>query len=365
MLDNGVWIATHPNRSEYHRSFSLNSLYSPLGWVSWEKIVREFLEAKHAPANKKLQVWVNTRMGLTFEAAGERPEWITLKNRSEPYQILTVPQGGLFLTAGVDIQDDRFAIEILAWGRGEECWIIYWGELYADTSNPRAWTELNDFLSRDFNHFSGISLKIHCTAIDSGYRTNEVYDYVRQHSPGVIAVKGSSTAAQPVIGHPSFQDIDYHGTVIKRGVQLWPVGTDTAKSTIYARLKITEPGPRYIHFPLGLDDSYYRQLTAEKYVERYDKNGKPKRDWILPSGKRNEALDVTVYALAAAVRSGLERMNWTKLESIINYKSAVPIPAADTNDNKTPTTSAPKTTHNHRRVKRSNYMSTGVYRGAL
>lgn len=358
MLADGNWVATFPNLSDYHRSFSLNSLYSPIGWVSWEKIVREFLEAKRDPTNKKYQVWVNTRMGLTFEAAGERPDWISLKARSEPYKILTVPQGGLFLTAGVDIQDDRFAIEVLAWGRDEECWVIYWGELFADTSNPKSWTELADFLSRDFIHFSGLPLKITCTAIDSGHKTNEVYHYVRTHSPSTIAVKGMSTAAAPVIGRPTLQDITHQGLTIKHGVQLWPIGTDTAKSTIYTRLKITTPGPRYIHLPLGLDDDYYRQLTSEKHITRYDKSGKPKREWILPSGRRNEALDCTVYALAAAVRSGLERMDWAKLETAINYKTKTNTnTATTTTDTQSASLSPPRKFH--RRIKRSNYMTGG------
>ena len=134
MLANGLWAATYPDLSDYHRSFSLNSLYSPYGWVSWEKIVREFLEAKRAPTSNKYQVWMNTRMGQVFEAGGDQPDWEKIKNRSEPYSPMTVPAKAGFLTAGVDVQADRFAILITAWGRGEECWVIYWGELFTDTS---------------------------------------------------------------------------------------------------------------------------------------------------------------------------------------------------------------------------------------
>ena len=359
MLAEGEWLATYPDLSNYHRSFSLNSLYSPLGWVSWEKITREFLEAKKDPTNKKLQVWVNTRDGRTFEAAGDRPDWESIKTRSEPYKVLTVPQGGLFLTAGVDVQDDRFAPIVTAWGRDEECWVVYWGELFYDTSDPKSWIELADFLSRDFIHFSGLPLKITCTAIDSGHRTNEVYHYVRAHSTVSIAVKGSSTATAPVIGRPSLQDITHMGTTIKNGVQLWPVGTSTAKSTIYTRLRITTPGPRYIHFPMSLDDDFYRQLTSEKHVTRYDKSGQPKREWVLPSGRRNEGLDCMVYTLAAAVWAGLERMNWTKLESIINLKShSHPDQPTDQNPTITQPSSKPKF---RRRIKRSNYLSGGYH----
>lgn len=363
MLENGLWIATVPELSDYHRSFALNSLYSPFGWVSWEKIVREFLEAKRDPSKAKYQVWMNTRMGLTYEAGGEQPDWEKLKTRAEPYRILSVPSGGMLLTAGIDVQLDRFAIQVIAWGRGEECWVIYWGELFTDTTQSAAYDELDEFLSRKFPHLSGIQLSLASYAVDTGYRTNDVYNYCRTHTPTAMAVKGSSIVGHPTIGRPSSKDVSYMGTTIENGVQLWPVGSSTVKSTIYGRLKITNPGSKYIHFPLGLDDDYYRQLTSEKHITRYDKNGVPKREWVLPSGARNEALDTFVYARAAAVRSGLERMDWDKLSAVINYRAAklnsntFEPPSTDPNtDSNTNTKPKPKS---RRRVRRSNYMSTG------
>ena len=47
---------------------------------------------------------------------GEAPEWQRLYDRREDYRIGTVPKGGLFLTAGVDIQKDRIELEVVAWG---------------------------------------------------------------------------------------------------------------------------------------------------------------------------------------------------------------------------------------------------------
>lgn len=321
MLANGKWVPKYPERSHKHRGFKISSLYSPLGWVSWEMIVSEFLEAKDTPT--KLQVWTNTRLALPWEAKGTRPEWALLSNRAEPYRVLSVPASGLFLTAGVDVQADRFAIKIKAWGRGEESWLIYWGELFGDTESTRVWDELDEFLAREFPHISGISLRIVCAAIDSGYRTHDVYNFARTRSPQIIATKGSSKANHPIIGRPTQQDVNYMGNTIKNGVQLWPVGTNTAKELIYTRLKITTPGPRMMHFPIGLDDDYYQQLTAEKFDTRYTKDGFPEKRWVLPSGSRNEALDVEVLALAAAVRSGLNRMDWTSLEAAINYQASV------------------------------------------
>jgi len=355
MLADGKWIPKHPERT-LHRGFILSSLYSPLGWVSWEKIVREFLEAKTNAS--ELQVWTNTRLALPWEAAGERPDWVTLKNRAEPYRILTVPTGGLFLTAGVDVQADRFAITLKAWGRGEESWLLYWGELFGDTEREEVWSELDEFINRSFPHSSGIPLRIACVAVDSGFRTHEVYNWARTRSPQVIATKGASKSNCPVIGRPTLQDVNHMGHTIKNGVQLWPTGTDTAKELVYARLKITTPGPRMLHFPIGLDDDYYRQLTAEKFITRYTKDGFPEKRWILPSGSRNEALDVEVLALAAAVRAGLNRMDWTVLETAVNYKGNTMSTTEDTTISKGGVQSPPPS-RRPRRI-RSNYMQQGA-----
>jgi len=318
MLDNGIWVPTHPE-IKLERGFSLNSLYSPVGWVSWRTIVDEFLKSKKYPS--KLKVWVNTRLGQSWEEKGERPEWSVLRSRAETYQTLNstdsvkIPERALLLTAGVDVQQDRLAVLITGWGRGEECWILFWNEIFGDTERPQVWAELSELIRRPYTHESGIPLHIVCPAIDSGDKTQIVYNYVRSHG-SAIATKGMSTPGKPIIGRPSNQDVNYKGEKQKNGVQLWPVGTDTAKGLIYPRLKITEPGPGMIHFPMGLGDDFYLQLTAEKKVTRYRK-GFPVTEWVLPSGRRNEVLDCFVLCLAAAIKVGMNRINWDNLESSI------------------------------------------------
>jgi phage terminase large subunit GpA-like protein len=358
MLENGLWIAKFPDLSDYHRSFALNSLYSPYGWVSWEKIVREFLEAKRDPTKAKYQVWMNTRMGLVYEAGGEQPDWEKIKNRSEPYRPMSIPSGGLLVTAGVDVQADRFAIVVTAWGRGEECWVIYWGELYTDTAQQAAYDELSEFLSRKFPHLSGIELGLSAYAVDSGYRTDDVYNFCRTRSPIAMATKGSSLQGHPSLGRPTKQDVNYLGSTIKNGIQLWPIGSSTLKATIYGRLKIESPGRQYIHFYDGLPDDFYNQLTSEKQMTVYDKNGVAKRVWVLPSGKRNEALDCICGARAAAIRSGLERMDWDKLSAVINHRAAVANPNTDPTQPPKPTTPPPPRKR-RRRTSHSSYLSSG------
>ncbi|MBU0995803.1 MAG: phage terminase large subunit family protein, partial [Proteobacteria bacterium] len=317
MIERGEWRPTESFNG--HAGFFIWAGYSYAPNATWAKIAAEFLESKDDP--ERLRTFVNTTLGQTWEEQGDQPDWAELKARSEPYQILTVPEKGLILSAGVDVQDNRLAVVIQAWGRGEETWIVYWCEIYGDPGQSHVWKELDALLNRSFDHASGMKLNIISAAVDSGgHYTQEVYNYCRLRAPRVIAVKGSSQSGRPVVGRPTQQDVTYKGAKIKKGVQLWPVGTDTAKSTIYSRLRIPDPGPGYIHFPVGLPDDFFIQLTAEKQITRYIK-GFPKLEWV-KMRNRNEALDCFVYSYAAALRSGLALTDWDSLEmSISNNQS--------------------------------------------
>jgi phage terminase large subunit GpA-like protein len=63
-------------------------------------------------------------------------------------------------------------------------------------------------------------------------------------------------------------------------------------------LKNSTPGPGYCHFPIAYQQEFFNQLTSEEVRTRFVR-GHPVRYWFKPSGKRNEALDRRVYALAA------------------------------------------------------------------
>jgi phage terminase large subunit GpA-like protein len=76
------------------------------------------------------------------------------------------------------------------------------------------------------------------------------------------------------------------------------VDTHQAKMILYARLKLTEPGPETIHFPLGLGPQFFDELTAERLVTRRSRLGVPEKVWQ-QIHERNESLDAFVYALAA------------------------------------------------------------------
>jgi len=314
MLERGEWRPTAPGDGKT-AGFHLSSLYSPLGWKSWKQIVEEFLKSRRDPP--LLKTWVNTILGESWEdQEGERIAGETLRARAEPYALMTVPAAGLMLTAGIDVQDNRLAVIVDAWGPGEENWSVYWGELYGDPAQPEVWNKLDTLLTRPYKHESGLDLFIQAAAIDSGgHHTQSVYQFCRQRrARHVIAIKGMALAAP--IGKPSMQDVNWKGSVIANGVQLWPVGSDAIKGVMYSRLKILEPGPGYYHFSLELPQEFYEQVTSEKLITKYVK-GFPKREWVKKDSTRNEALDCKVYAYAAAIYAGMTRMDWDAMRAAL------------------------------------------------
>lgn len=311
MLAAGRYIHKHSERRV--KGYRWNALYTPLGWVNdWKYIAQKFVTAAHSlkqgnPAPMK--TWLNSFMSEPYEEKGDQPDWVKLKARCEPYQPMNVPEGARVLTAGVDVQHNRLAVSVWGWGAGEESWLIYHIELYGDPLQQEIWGQLDDLLlHRTYQHAGGTEMHVVSIGVDAsdGATTQAVRNYCRSRAPRVFALKGASSSGKPVISAPAKVDIDWRGEHIEGGVEMWSIGTDTAKSTIYARLNSAQgPGPGYVHFYAGLEDEYFEQLTAEKLITRWVK-GYPVREWHNVRGnKRNEALDCNVYAYAAALRAGI------------------------------------------------------------
>lgn len=292
----GRWIATAESRGR--AGFHLNELYSP--WRTLGEVAADFLLAKDNP--ERLQVWVNTSLGETWEDAGEVVHDHELQARAETYAS-EVPARALYLTAGVDTQRDRLEVEVVAWGSGEESWsidhhVIFGDPDIAEGTKGSPWDELTDYLRKRWKHESGATVSVSYSFIDSGgSNTTSVYAYTKRHKGDrIYPIKGRAGEGLPIVGARQRTRTGKSAAP----VDLFIVGVDNAKNIIMRRLKIDQPGPGYCHFPAGRDPEWYRQLTSEKCVTKFTR-GFPKREWLKDSGRRNEALDCRVYAFAAFV----------------------------------------------------------------
>lgn len=312
-----------PRQPPRHVAFHIWTAYSPQR--SWQDIVREFLEAKRkADEGQKgpLITFVNETLGELWEETFEKADEHALQRRAEPYRRFTVPMGGLVLVCGIDTQDDRWECVTWAIGRNDEMWCVDYSVIYGNPAEESDWGDkLDPYLATLFQHASGQAIRIEAAAVDTmGHFTHQAYNYCRaRERRRVFAVRGDSQRGKPIKGKATVQDVNWRGQVLKGGVRLWYVGTDTAKDTLHGRLQVEKPGPGYVHFSADLPANFYSGLTAESRVPVRTARGLEYR-WVNPSGRRNEPLDCTVYAMFCAEALGLRfrtAREWDRLEQAV------------------------------------------------
>ena len=286
------------------RGYHLNVLVSP--WLTWKEIAQSWLDAQGD--SERLQVFVNTYLGKTWEIPGEVIEESTVNRRRELYDS-QVPDDVLVLTMGVDVQDDRLEYAVMGYGLGKESWGIEYGKIYGDTTQvydrttasgetiPCVWSQLDAVRTKNFYRNSGMAMNILRTCVDSGgHATTAVYQFCRRREPTTFAIKGVGGAGKSIIyGRTKTQ---------KESATLFTIGTITAKDTLYSRLKIEHPQAGYCHYPTnvdaGFDEQFFAQLTNEKKVRAKNKHSFWTYEYeVIAPGLGNEGLDTTIYALAA------------------------------------------------------------------
>ena len=306
------WVECHPGPDDHH-SYHISSLYSPLGWMSWTEIGALWDKAAGNPLLE--QTFFNTVLGLCYAIPTERPDWEKIYGRREQYRQGVVPDGAYYLTAGVDVQDDRLEVEVVGWGPGQESWSVDYRVIQGDPYSAETWEKLEAYRIKEFDHELGGKLSISTMYVDSGYATSEVYSYCRgKHPSQVMAVKGSASL-DTALSRPKRIDFDYKGTTVPGGATLVRVGVNVIKAEFYGWLMMPlpeedqDPPPGWCHFPqYGRD--FFQQLCAETMVPRV-KDGRTV--WTFEKvQKRNEALDCRVYARAAAISARID--HWTPLK---------------------------------------------------
>lgn len=319
----GKWIAAKDNKKK--RGFHLNEMASP--WKHWDEIIAEFKEAnrelkEHGDVGK-MKVWINTTLGETWEEKGEAADEDVLLKRRERYTA-DLPDGVLLVTAGVDVQDDRFEVEITGWGKGYESWGILYRKIPGDMEKEETWDKLERFLDMELYFENKNSLLIACTCIDTGgHFTTQAYKFLKKmekKQKRIFGIKGMGGEGIPLVNKISTNNIEK--------VKIFLLGVDSGKEILMTRLKTVDEGPGYCHFPInadrGYDETYIKGLSSEQRVIHF-KEGRPVLKWVKKSGARNEPLDLRNYSTAAAE---ILRPDWDVLEKKIkqgiNYMKKQP-----------------------------------------
>jgi phage terminase large subunit GpA-like protein len=326
LLGGGEWRATAEGQDPHTIGFHISALYSPVGWLSWEQIARDWEAAQGKPED--IKTFRNTVLGETWQEQGEAPDWERLVERREDFAMGVVPVGALVLTAGVDVQDDRLECDVWGWAEGFSSWLVDHVAIPGSPRDREPWDELARVLARDWprerdSKGGGGAMRIARLCVDTGGRdTAAVYGHLRRlRDPRIAPTKGIDgwNRAQPVQG-PTPVDALVNGQKLRRGLKLWTVSVSTWKADLYRRLWLgrgdAEELPLgWVHLPRAVEVEWVKQLVAEQLRTTKDRRGFARQEWA-KLRDRNEALDCAVLARAALWLLGADRYGeqfWARL----------------------------------------------------
>lgn len=358
------WVATKPFAG--HAGFHIWAGYSYAPNATWAHLAAEWDACQDNI--EELKTFVNTVLGETWKGKGDAPDWQRLYDRRERYEPNTLPNVPVLMFAGADVQKDRIEVEIVAYGDRRESWSIDYRVFPGDTSNIEAadspWRGLEALLNETWAHDNGALMTLRMLTVDAGYNTNAVMSWVRKKPASrVIAGMGRDDMAL-AIGQPQAVDVTTGGKKKARGAKQWPIGTNLLKTELYGWLKQERPTAEsgidyphgYCHFP-QYGEEFFRQLTAEEVAAKVVR-GYKRYIWQ-KTRERNEALDCRVYARAASILCGVDRIateQWQQMAVDVGLTQvAVPAPRQD------PPAAAPTETVNGVQIERrkSNYWNRG------
>jgi len=265
-------------------AFHINAIYSP--WVRFGDVAYEFLKSKNFP--ELLMNFVNSWLAEPWENTEVKMNSDKVLERQSEYEEGVVPDGTMLITGGVDVQKNYFVWTIRAWGTSMTSWNIAHG--LADT-----WDEIEYIMNLPYTDRQGNTFQVNLCGVDSGDRTDEVYDFCAINQEWAVPVKGSSN---PLLSRYRISTIDKVDSKAY-GMRLYLVDGAQYKDMIASRLKRPNGPGSWMVFK-GCDLDYAEQICAEeKVIEK--KGGREVEVWQKKGTHiANHYLDAEVYAALAA-----------------------------------------------------------------
>ena len=326
--ENGI-----PDGFKGHRGYFVNCMVHLGTHASWANgylheiaAMKDKIPHSKHPA-KAERVFVNTRDAEPYaEPVEEKPEADLMYFKREKYNPREMlPAGVLCLVMATDVQGNRLEYEIVGGGKNGETWGCGYGIVWGSPLLQSTWNKLFRIQSKGLPHPSGQQMPVAIHMVDSAHWQNDVFKFCRGQ-PRVHCVKGSKTHGTPILGKGRKVG-DPKTTQI-------PIGTNEAKAEIYRRSLLQydeESGVfpyGYQHFPAteeygpnagGEGTGYFEMLLAEEGILKETPSGDFEPAFTNESNRRNEALDIRVYAAAGFKKL---RPNYDKLAEKYSLETA-------------------------------------------
>lgn len=294
MLRHGTWEAVNASQSKVRSiSYHLSSIYSP--WVTFGDVAYEFKNSKGTPSS--LMNFINSWLAEPWRSAKTKSTQ-NMQFTESTYPSGVVPDKAVLLIASVDVQLDHFWWEVRAYAPGVKSYLIDYGQ-------ASTWDDLEEIIiHREYPSEYGEPRQIMKAGIDSGFRTDEVYQFCSRFPEVCIPLKGSS--------NHTTMTAPYTMTSLEKGVvgglKLYVLNTDYWKDFIFARMvrPINEDGT--IHLYKDCPQEYSDHLRSEEKQEhRNVKTGAVTVQWKpLTSHPVNHLLDTCTYNAAVADIAGVK-----------------------------------------------------------
>lgn len=312
MLRRGEWRAVNESQSKVRSvSYHLSSIYSP--WVTFGDVAYEFKNSKGTPAT--LMNFINSWLAEPWKSSKTKSTQ-NMEFTQSNYPCGVVPDKAVLLIASVDVQLDHFWWEVRAYAPGVKSYLIDYGQ-------ASTWEDLEEIIiNREYPSEYGEPRQVMKAGIDSGFRTDEVYQFCSRFPEVCIPLKGSSnhtTMAAP-----------YTMTSLEKGVvgglKLYVLNTDYWKDFIFARMIRPADEVGTIHLYKECPQEYSDHLRSEEKQEiRNVKTGAVTVQWKpLTSHPVNHLLDTCTYNAAVADIAGVkylvEPADYEETEEVETYE---------------------------------------------
>lgn len=306
-MNEGRWNPTCEPKELHHYGYHKNGLLKPPGMKGWTSVITDYILC-HPPGKARIEadykVWKNSVMAEPYEDPGMSPQATDLMKNCRSYEIGVVPESVseadgnediIILTAAFDCNgtenDARIDYEIKAYSRKQASYSIKYGSCggfiahqsaeqkandprirytYKRHSPNSVWKLVDEVLGGRYPVDTGGYMTISAAAIDIGYLTDIVCDYIDNSNHKIIGVMGEK---------------EYDYVLYQQGLKTfkplagrnksWSLNVNMIKDDVAGRMvlnwdkKIDECQPHlYMNYPQYTYDGYFNQLESEHKVEK-------------------------------------------------------------------------------------------------
>ena len=283
MLRAGGWVATSSSAEDGVRSYHLNSLYSPI--ITFGRMAVEYLKSK--PSVEALKTFINGWLAEPWRPGADNIDPQKFRAVEQDFERGTIK--GKYRILAVDVQRNYFVWIIRGFDVDGQSWLI-------DNGTAPSFTDFTALIDR---------YQVNYGIVDTGYRTQEIYEEIHRHRPFWFGAKGwdkMPTSFRLAKLDPFSATPQGKKRASKNAINLVHINKQTWQEEM---LKRRSGAALNWWVYKNVDAEYIRQMLSTNIVEKVTKSGRVRREWVVEGHRADHYWDCETYALALSAVFGL------------------------------------------------------------